>query len=139
MRALATNAFTKDFYKLANNAVFGRTMMDPRKFLELYLVTSSKYFQKLIRKLNYKSSMIINEDLVAVEMKREKIKLLQPLYVGFTVLELSKLLMYQFHYDFIIPKYNNRAKLLFTDTDSLTYEIKKFHTDFLNKLFNPII
>ena len=124
MRALATDSFTKDFYKLANNAVFGRTMMDPRKFIELYLATSAKYFQKLVRKPTYKSHSIINENLVAVEMARVKIKLMQPLYVGFTVLELSKLLMYQFHYDYILPNYNQNAKLLFTDTDSLVYDIR---------------
>ena len=115
MRAATTNSFTKDFYKLAINSVFGYTMMNPRKFINIYLITDPKSMLKLTRKSNFKGCNIINSNLVAVEMKRETLTLLQPIYVGFTILELSKL-------------------LLFTDTDSLTYEIKT--TDIYEDLSN---
>ena len=69
--------------------------------------------------------LIFNDNQVALELAKEKVELLQPIYVGFTILDISKcILMYEFHYGYILPKYGKKAKLLFTDTDSLTYEVK---------------
>ena len=123
-RKIAKNSFEKDFFKLANNSVFGRTMMNVRKHCDVKLVTEEKKLKKWTSKPSYKQHRIFNNDLVAVELIKSTVKLYQPIYVGFSVLELSKTLMYDFHYGLIKPKYASNAKLLFTDTDSLTYEIK---------------
>ena len=124
MRKHARNSFEKDFFKLANNAVFGRTLMNVRKHRDVKLVTESEKIKKLSANPNFKGYVIFNENLVGVEMKKSVVKLYQPIYVGFTVLELSKTLMYDFHYGHMKTKYGDKVKLLFTDTDSLTYEIK---------------
>ena len=105
MRKLAKNDFEKDFFKLANNSVFGRTMMNVRKHCDVKLVTDEKKLKKWTAKPNYKEHRIFSENLVAVELKKSIVRLWQPFYVGFSVLELSKILMYDFHYSYIIPKY----------------------------------
>ena len=70
------------------------------------------------------SSKIFNKDLVAIHKIKEMVTLNRPAYVGMCILDLSKTLMYNFHHNYIKNKYGDRAKLLFTDTDSLTYEIE---------------
>ena len=121
-RKLAKNSFEKDFFKLMNNSVFGKTMENLRKRSNITLVTDEESLVRLTRKPPYVSSKIFDEDLVGVQMKREVLKLDKPSYVGFSILELSKTLMYDFHYNYIRKKYP-KAKLLFTDTDSLVYHI----------------
>ena len=79
---------------------------------------------KLFAKANYEKCIIISENLIAVHMKKTKIKFNKPIYTGMSVLDLSKTLMFDFHWNYIKPKYGSRAKLLFTDTDSLEYEIE---------------
>ena len=119
MRKKATNQFEKDFYKLANNAVYGRTLMNVRKQRDVKIVTNQK-----TRKPTFQTFKIFNEDVVGFEMKKEKVKLFQPIYVGFTVLELSKEIMYDFHYGYMLSKYDNKdIKLLFTDTEVKTNDI----------------
>ena len=122
-RAKAKNAFEKDFFKLANNAVFGKTMENKRKRCNIQLVTDADRMLRLGARPTYVSHKIFHENLVAVHYKQTKLLMDKPLYVGMCILELSKLLMYDFHYNYILPKYPD-AKLLFTDTDSLTYHIK---------------
>ena len=121
-RKLAKNSFEKDFFKLMKNSVFGKTMENLRKRSNISLLTDGESFVRLTRKPTYVSSKIFDEDLVGVQMKREVIKLDKPSYVGFSILELSKTLMYDFHYNYIRKKYPE-AQLLFTDTDSLVYHI----------------
>ena len=123
-RTNAKNAFEKDFFKLMNNSVFGKTMENLRNRVDVRLVTDNKKLTKLTSKPTYVSSKIFNENLVAVHKIKETITLNRPAYVGMCILDLSKTLMYDFHYNYIKKKYGNKAKLLFTDTDSLTYEIK---------------
>ena len=88
------------------------------------LVTEEKELEKLVKKPNFDRINIFTEDLVAVHMKKTTIKLRKPIYLGMSILDLSKTLMYGFHYNYFKPKYGNSASLLFTDTDSLCYEIK---------------
>ena len=123
-RTNAKNAFEKDFFKLMNNSVFGKTMENIRKRVNVELVTSKAKLLKLASKPTYASSKIFNENLVAVHKIKETLTLNRPAYVGMCILDLSKTLMYDFHYNYIKKKYGNKAKLLFTDTDSLTYEIE---------------
>ena len=131
-RKNAKNDFEKDFFKLMNNSVFGKTMENLRKRVDVRLVTDEKKLLKLTSKPTYVSSKIFNENLVAVHKIKETLTLNRPAYVGMCILDLSKTLMYDFHYNYIKEIYGNKAKLLFTDTDSLTYEIeaKDVYKDF---------
>ena len=123
-RKHARNPFEKDFFKLMNNSVFGKTMENLRKRVDVRMVTNEKKLLKLTSKPPYASSKIFNESLVAEHKIKETLTLNRPAYVGMCILDLSKTLMYDFHYNCIKNKYGDRAKLLFTDTDSLTYEIE---------------
>ena len=133
-RTNAKNSFEKDFFKLMNNSVFGKTMENIRKRVDVRLVTSKEKLLKLASKPTYVSSKIFNENLVAVHKIKETLTMNRPAYVGACILDLSKTLMYDFHYNYIKHKYDNKAKLLFTDTDSLTYEIETadVYLDFWN-------
>ena len=124
LRAKATNDFEKDFFKLMNNSVFGKTMENIRKRVDVRLVTNKKDAKKLISKPNYKHCTIFCENLTAIHMKKTKIVFDKPVYLGMCILDLSKTIMYNFKYNYIKPKYDEKAKLLFTDTDSLVYEIE---------------
>ena len=123
-RTNAKNDFEKDFFKLMNNSVFGKTMENIRKRVDVRLVTDEKKLLKLTSKPTYVSSKIFNDNLVAFHKIKETLTLNRPAYVGMCILDLSKTLMYDFHYNYIKKKYGDKAKLLFTDTDSLTYEIE---------------
>ena len=123
-RKYAKNAFEKDFFKLMNNSVFGKTMENVRKRCDIKLETDRDHLLKLAAKPEYSGHKIINENLVAVRMRYRFIKFNKPAYVGMCILDLSKVLMYDFHYNFIKDKYGDRAQLLFTDTDSLCYHIE---------------
>ena len=104
------------------------------KWVDVRLVTNEKKLDKLTSKPTFKSSKIFNENLMAVHKVKETLTLNRPAYVGMCILDLSKMLMYDFHYSYIKQKYNNSARLLFTDTDSLTYEIEAedIYKDFWN-------
>ena len=132
-RKHAKNSFEKDFFKLMNNSVFGKTMENLRR-VDVRLVTDEKKLDKLTSKPTYVSSKIFNENLMTVHKIKETLTLNRPAYVGMCILDLSKTLMYDFHYNYIKGKYRDRAKLLFTDTDSLTYEIEAedVYKDFWN-------
>ena len=124
-RQEAKDSFEKDYFKLMNNSVFGKTMENIRKRCNFYLETDRDHFMRQTAKPTYVSCKIFSENLVAVNMKRERLKLDKPSYVGMCILDLSKVKMYDFHYNYIKKNYNESAKLLFTDTDSLCYHIKK--------------
>ena len=133
-RMHAKNSFEKDFFKLMNNSVFGKTMKNLCKRVDVRLVINEKKLDKLTTKPTYMSSKIFNENLMAVHKVKEMLTLNRPAYVGMCILDLSKMLMYDFHYNYSKKKYNNRARLLFTDMDSLTYEIEAedIYKDFWN-------
>lgn len=132
-RAGAANDFEKDFYKLMNNSVFGKTMENVRNRVNVKFVTNQRSYDLLVRKPTYKRNVLISEEneLTGVEMSKTEVKLDKPIYLGFAILEYSKLLMQRFHYGYIKPKYGNKATLLFTDTDSLAYciETKDIYKD----------
>ena len=123
-RAEAKNSFEKDFFKLMNNSVFGKTMENLRKRQDIRLVTDEEKLLKWVSRPSFISSKIFNEDLVAVHKIKPTLTLNRPAYVGMCILDLSKTLMYDFHYNYIKSQYGDKARLLFTDTDSLTYEIE---------------
>ena len=133
-RTNAKNAFEKGFFKIMNNSVYGKTMENLRRRVDVRLITDENKLLKMTSKPTYISSKIFNENLVAVHKIKETITLNRPSYVGMVILDLSKTLMYDFHYNYIKKKYGSKAKLLFTDTDSLTYEIEAedVYQDFWN-------
>ena len=124
LRTAAANEFDKDFFKPMNNSVFGKTMENIRNRVDIKLVNDKKQAEKLSAKLNFYHCNIFSEELIAVHMKKMKLVFNKPVYLGMCILDLSKTLMYHFHYNYIKPKYRGKAKLLFTDTDSLMYEIE---------------
>ena len=124
LRAKAKNNFEKDFYKLMNNSVFGKTMENLRKRVDVRLVNTEEKLRKLVAKPNFKSRKIFNENLVSVHMSKTSLLMNKPIYLGMCILDLSKIIMFDFHYNYIKSKYADKAKLLFTDTDSLMYEIE---------------
>ena len=111
-------------------------MENIRNRIDVRLVTEEKELEKLVKKPNFDRINTFTKDLVAVHMKKATIKLHKPIYLGMSILDLSKTLMYEFHYDYIKPKYGNNASLLFTDTDSLCYEIKT--QDFYKDISNDV-
>ena len=130
-RKQAKNDFEKDFYKIMINAVFGKTMENVRNRIDLELVCDKERAVKLQSDPRLKNVRIIREQvdendngLVSYERRKNTVKLNKPIFAGFAILELSKLHMYKFHYDFVKNKYGDKAKLLFTDTDSLCYDIQ---------------
>ena len=124
LRTQAKNNFEKDFFKLMNNSVFGKTMENIRNRVNVKLVNTGEQFKKLTAKPNYESRKIFNENLVSVHMKKTSLTMNKPVYLGMSILDLSKIVMFDFHYQYIKPKYGKQAKLLFTDTDSFLYEIQ---------------
>ena len=137
LRTKGTTQFEKDFFKLMNNSVFGKTMENIRNRVDVRLVTNNTTLEKLAKKPNFDRVNIFTKDLVAVHMKKTTIKLHKPIYLGMSILDLSKTLMYEFYYNYIKPKYGNDANLLFTDTDSLCYDIKT--QDFYKDIANDVV
>ena len=123
MRKNCGAGYGKDFYKLMNNAVFGKTQENLRNRVCVEAITDVQTSLKRVASPLFTRSFTINEDLVIIQRKIATLKLDKPIYVGYCVLELSKLLMYEFHYDKMMKWYPN-AELCFTDTDSLLYEIR---------------
>ena len=123
-RAASTNKFDADFYKLSVNSLFGKTIENPEKRTKVKLCRTKGELEKKVGHYSFKRSKIINKNLVGVEMRNTVVKMNKPFYVGNAVLELSKFHMYNFHYNVMKPVFNDRIHLLYTDTDSLMYEIQ---------------
>ena len=124
LRKKAKTDFEKDFFKLMNNAVFGKPMENVRKHRDIKLVTTDKRRNKLVSEPNYYAIKCFSENLVAIEMRKTKIKMIKPVYVGAAILDISKTLMYEFWYGYLKPKYGDRIKLCYMDTDRLIPFIK---------------
>ena len=124
LRKQAKNDFEKDFFKLMNNAVFGKRMENVRKHRDIKLVATDKGRNQLVSEPNYHKTKWFSEQLLAIEMKKTKVKMNKPVYLGLSLLEISKTLMYEFWYDYMKPKYGDNAKLCYMDTDSFIMYIK---------------
>ena len=138
LRKAAKNDFEKDLFKLKNNSVFGKTMENIRKHRDITLVTTDKKRSKMVSEPNYHTINLISEDLSIIEMKQTKVKMNKPFYLGLSILEISKILMYEFWYDYMKPKYGNDVKLCYMDTDSFIMNIKTndFYEDIANDVKN---
>jgi len=124
LRAAATTDFEKDHFKLMNNSVYGKTCENQKKRTDIKLVVTEEKRKRLTEKPHCLGFRIFKESLAAIEMRKINTRIDKPFYVGYSVLELSKLHMYRFHYDVIKQKYGANAELLMTDTDSLVYYIR---------------
>ena len=138
LRKLAKNDFEKDLFKLMNSSVFGKTMENIRKHRDIKLVTTDRKRSKLVSEPNYHTINLISEDLSIIEMKKTKVKMNKPIYLGLSILEISKILMYEFWYDYMKPKYNDNVRLCYMDTDSFVMHIKTndFYKDIANDVEN---
>ena len=123
LRKEAKNDFEKDFFKLMNNSVFGKTMENVRNHRDIKLVTSDKRRKRLVSEPNYHSHKKFSEHLMAIKMKNTKVKMTKHIYLGMSILDISKTPIYKFWYDCIKPKYGDRTKLIYTSTDSLFIHI----------------
>ena len=124
LRIKASNDFEKDFFKLMNNVVFGKTVENVRKKRDIKLVKTDYKRNKLVSEPNYHTIKLIEENLSIIEMKKVKVKMNKPIYLGLSILEISKITMYEFWYDYVKNKYGNKVRLCYTDTDSLVMNIK---------------
>ena len=118
------NIFGKNFFKLMINSFFGKTVEKLRKRKNLELINNGKDYLKCVSKTIFISQKIFSKNLVAIHRIKPVLLLNKPIYEGFSILELSKLLMYVFHYGYIRKRFD--ARLLFTDTDSLAYGRKRY-------------
>ena len=122
-RAQAQNTFDSNYYKLLSNSLFGKTIERPENRQRVVLSSDPKKHQKIVGNPCFKTSKIINEDLVASTLGYPAVKVKKPFYMGMTILELAKVHMYNFHYNVMKKKFKDKLQLLYTDTDSLLYEI----------------
>ena len=131
LRTKATNEFEKDFFKLMNNAVFGKTMENVRKHRNIKLVRTDYKRNKLVSEPNYHTMKLISDNLAIIEMRKVKVKMNKPIYLGLSILELSKITMYEFWYNYVKVKYEDRARLCYMDTDSFVLNVrtKDFYRD----------
>ena len=121
-RKNTANSFEKDLFKLVNNSFVGKTMENLRKIISVKLINNAEDYVKCISKLSFVSQKIFSKNFVAIHKIKPVLKLNKPMYVGFSILDLSKLFMYEYHYKYIKNKCD--ATLMFTETDSLVYQIK---------------
>ena len=123
-RSDALEDFEKDFFKLMNNSVFGRTMENVPNHRDIKLVTKNQKRNKLVSEPNYHTSKHFLEDLMAIEMRKTKVVMSKPVYLGQAILDISKTLMYEFWYDYLKPKYGDKVKLCYMDTDNFIVHIE---------------
>ena len=134
LRKDAKSEFEKDFFKLMNNSVFGKTMEKVINHRDIKLVTTDEKRSKLVSESNYHTTKYFSEKLLATEMKKTKVKMHKPIYLGMLILDINKTLMYEFWYDYIKPKYGDRAKQCYMDTDGFVVHIitKDFYKEITN-------
>ena len=144
LRKQAKNDFEKDLVKLMNNAVLGKTMENVRSHRDIKLVATDKRRNQLVSEPNYHTTKWFSENLLAIAIKKTKVKMNKPVYLGLSILEISKTLMYKFWYDYLKPKYGDNVKLCYMDTDSFIMHIKTedfykdIAEDFIEKRFDTL-
>ena len=136
LRKAAKNDFEKDLFKLMNNSVFGKTIENIRKHKDIKLVMPDKKRSKLVSEPDYHTINLISEDLSIIDMKKTKVKMNKLIYLGLSIMEISKILMYEFWYDNMKRKYDNDVKLCYMDTDSFIMNIKT--NDFYEGIANDV-
>ena len=139
LRKKATNDFEKDFFKLMNNAVFGKTMENVRKHREIKLVKTDKKRNKLVSEANFHTMKLIDNNLAIIEMRKVKVKMNKAIYLRLSILDISKITMYEFWYDYVKIKYEDKARLCYMDKDSFNIKTKDFYKDIsqdVNKRFD---
>ena len=120
----AENDFEKGFFKLMNNAVFGKTVENVRNHRYIKLLTTDKRRSILASEPNYHLSQRISNDLMIIEMRKVEVKMNKQIYLGQAILDISKILIQEFWYDYIKPKYGDKARLCYMDTDTFVIYIK---------------
>ncbi|XP_070152494.1 uncharacterized protein [Polyergus mexicanus] len=126
-RTLAKNDFEKNLYKLMNNAIFGKTMENVRNHIDVKLLTKwdGRYgAEAMIAKPNFHSRSVFSENLIAVELRKLEVKFNKLIYVGMCILDISKVCVYEFHHEYMLPLYRENCKIMYTDTDSMIYHIE---------------
>ena len=124
LRRKAKNNFERDFFKLMDNAVFGKTMDNTKKYRDIKLVTAERRRNYLVSEPNCHTAKFFTENLLATEMSKTQILMNKPVYLGLSILDLSKTVLYEFWYDYLKPKYGENAKLCYMDTDSFIVHVR---------------
>ena len=134
LRKQAKNDFEKDFYKLMKNSVFKKTMKNVRKHRDIKLATTNQKRNQLVSEPNYNVTKYFSADLLSIEMKKIKVKMNKPVYPRLSILETGRILMYEFWYNYIKPKYKQNAKLCYIDTYNfiINIETEDFYEDISN-------
>ena len=120
-RKQAKSDFETDFYKLMNNSVFGKTMENLRNREDVKIVRDweTDKIRKLLSSPSFDRFAIFGNDMAGIHMRKTKLVLNKPVYTGMTILENSKILMYDFFHNRLKAKYGQKCELIYTDTDSL--------------------
>ena len=124
LRKEVKNDFEKDFFKLMNDVVFEKTFENVRKHGDIKLATTDKRRNELASEPNYHTPKHFTENLIAIEMKKAKVKTNNPVYLGMSILAISKTSTYEFWYNYIKPKYKDKTKLRYMGTGSFIIHIK---------------
>ena len=139
LRKKATNDFEKDFFKLMNSAVFGKAMENVRKHRDIKLVKTDKKRNKLVSEPNFHTMKLIDNNLAIIEMRKVKTQMNKPIYLGLSILDISKITMYEFWYDYVKIKYQDKARLSYMDSFVVNIKTKDFYKDIsqdVNKRFD---
>ena len=136
LRKKATNDIEKGFFELMNNAVFGKTKENVRKHRDIKLVKSDKKRNKLVSEPNFHTMKLIDNNLAIIEMRKVKVKTNKQIYLGLSILDISKITMYEFWYDYVKIKYEDKARLCYMDTDIFVVnnKTKNFYKDIAENL-----
>lgn len=136
-KRLNGDSFESDLYKLLNNSIYGKTMENVFGYSNIKFVQNSEQFMKYSSKASFNKGIEINDNLWVVDNKGERVLVNKPLYIGPVITDIAKLKMFDFHYNFMIKEFGiENIDLLFTDTDSLVYEIRKPIKDHYKNLIN---